>query len=69
MAKKSLSVYEYANHFGLVILSGFQSIKTRVITQIPTVRPGSELCGYFKATVRKRIVLLGTNELDYTRPS
>lgn len=69
MAKKGLSVYEYANHFGLVILSGFQSIKTRLITQIPTVRPGFELCGYFKSTVRRRIVLLGNKELDYIRSS
>ena len=65
MSQKSISVYDYANHFGLVILSGYESIKERYITQVPTVRPGFELCGYFEATVRKRIVLLGKKELKY----
>ena len=65
MEKKSISVYEYANHFGLTILCGYQSIKERRISQVPMVRPGFELCGYYEATVRERIVLIGKKELKY----
>lgn len=65
MDKKSITVYEYANHFGLVILSGYQSIKKKTITEVPTVRPGFELCGYFEATVRSRVVILGKKEMQY----
>ena len=65
MFSKSISVYEYANHFGLVVLSGYQKLKEKKITQVPTIRPGFELSGYFEATVRSRIVMLGKKELKF----
>lgn len=65
MNEKSVTVYEYANRFGLAVLSGYQSIKKRRILEIPIVRPGFELCGYFEATVRRRLVIMGKKELEY----
>lgn len=65
MDKKYITVYDYANHFGLIILSGYQSIKKKKIIEIPIVRPGFELCGYFQATVRSRLVIMGKKELEY----
>lgn len=65
MLDKFVTVQEYAQHFGLVVLSGYQSLSERKITHLQVNRPGFELTGFFEATNKKYLVILGHRELAY----
>ena len=65
MAKNFITVQEYAQHFGLVVLSGYQSLSKRKIEHLQINRPGFELTGFFKATNKKYLVILGHREIEY----
>lgn len=65
MTKKFITVQEYAQHFGLVVLSGYQEMKNRHIEQMAINRPGFELTGYFDNADKKYLIVLGHREIDY----
>lgn len=65
MAKKFITVQEYAQHFGLVVLSGYQQLKTRKIEQMSFNRPGFELTGYFDNADKEYMIVLGHREMSY----
>lgn len=65
MEKNFITVQEYAQHFGLVVLSGYQSLSKRKIEHLQINRPGFELTGFFKATNKKYLVILGHREIEY----
>lgn len=67
MQEKILTVQEYANHFGLIALSGYEEMKNRRIQLLPINRPGFELCGFFEATDKDRLVVIGTKESIYIK--
>lgn len=65
MLEKFVTVQEYAQHFGLVVLSGYQSLSHRKIGHLQINRPGFELTGFFGATNKNYLVVLGHRELLY----
>ena len=65
MSNKFVTLQEYAQHFGLIVLSGYQSLKTRKIRFMQINRPGFELTGFFDATNKNYIVVLGHREIIY----
>lgn len=65
MQKNSITVREYAQHFGLVILSGFDTLDQREIVDMAINRPGFELCGFFKATDKHKLVVFGNKEIEF----
>lgn len=69
MSKKFITVQEYAQHFGFVILSGYQEMKNRHIEQMALNRPGFELTGYFDNADKEYLVVLGHREIDYINKS
>ena len=65
MTKKFITVQEYAQHFGLVVLSGYQQLKTRKIEQMSFNRPVFELTGYFDNADKEYMIVLGHREMSY----
>ena len=67
MAKKYITVQDYVNHFGMIVLSGYQDLKNRFIKEVPMNRPGFELTGFFDAAGTERLVIIGNKEMAYIR--
>ncbi len=65
MSQKKLTVQEYANHFGLVCISGQNSALKRQILEVSINRPGIELAGFFNSPRSKRLIFFGNHELDF----
>lgn len=65
MVKKSITVQQYAKHFGLTVLNGYEELGNRMIEEMATNRPGFELCGFFESNDPKRLVVIGNKEMDY----
>lgn len=65
MAEKTLTVQEYANHFGLICISGHTSALKREIKEVSINRPGIELAGFFNSPRSKRLIFFGNHEIDY----
>ncbi len=65
MSEKKLTVQEFANHFGLVNLSGDKEALKREILEVSVNRPGLELAGFFEYPRFKRLIFLGNHELAF----
>lgn len=65
MQKRFITVGEYVRHFGLIILSGFESLDKKKIEEMSINRPGFELCGFFEATDKTRMVIIGNKEIEF----
>lgn len=63
--KKSITIFEYANHFGLIWVNGDVEAMNRPITSKSVNRPGLELAGYFDYPISTRLILLGNKECSY----
>ena len=63
MAKKYITVQDYVNHFGMVVLSGYEELKNRFIKEVPMNRPGFELTGFFDAAGTDRLIIIGNKEM------
>ncbi len=67
MKKKTITIQDVANHFGLVWLNGdFNSMKREVV-EINVNRPGLELAGFFDSPRSKRIIVIGNKETLYIK--
>lgn len=67
MLKQSISIYEYANHFGLIWISGDRNAMKREIIERSINRPGLELAGYFDYAISSRIIFIGNKEAAFIR--
>lgn len=65
MREKKLTVQEFANHFGLICVSGDKEALQREITEVSVNRPGLELAGFFEYPRFKRLIFLGNHELAF----
>ena len=65
MSDKFITVEEYVKHFGLVVLSGYEEMKNRRISELQVNRPGFELTGFFETTDNHRLVVIGNKEMQY----
>lgn len=65
MTHKKLTVQNYANHFGLICISGDSDALQREITEVSVNRPGLELAGFFEYPRSKRLIFFGHHELAY----
>lgn len=65
MNKKELSIFEFANHFGLIWLNGDKEAMKRKICEKNINRPGLELAGYFDYPISKRLIFIGNKEIAY----
>ncbi len=67
MAKKSIKILEYANHFGLIWINGDREAMEREITERGINRPGLELAGFFDYAISKRLIFIGNKEASYIK--
>lgn len=65
MASKTITIQDFANHFGLVCISGDLSSMQRPIEEVSVNRPGLELAGFFDYPRSKRLIFLGNKEMKY----
>ena len=65
MAKQSITIFEFANHFGLIWLNGDKEAMKRKIFEKNINRPGLELAGYFDYAISKRLIFIGNKEHSY----
>lgn len=65
MTKQSISIFEFANHFGFIWLNGDRNAMQRQITERSINRPGLELAGYFNYSLAKRLIFIGNKEHSY----
>lgn len=65
MAKQSISIFEFANHFGFIWLNGDREAMKRQIVEKSINRPGLELAGYFNYSLSKRLIFIGNKEHAY----
>ncbi len=67
MQERFITVSEYVRHFGLVVLSGFDALDKKKITEMSINRPGFELCGFFDSTDKTRMVIIGNKEMEFIK--
>lgn len=67
MEKNGISIFEYANHFGLIWINGDRDAMNRMITEKGINRPGLELAGFFDYAISKRLVFIGNKESSYIK--
>ena len=67
MAKQSITILEYANHFGLIWINGDRDAMKREITERGINRPGLELAGFFDYAISKRLIFIGNKEASYIK--
>lgn len=65
MSKKSISIFEFANHFGLIWLNGDKAAMKKQIFERNINRPGLELTGYFDYAISQRLIFIGNKEHSY----
>ena len=65
MAKKPITIFEFANHFGLIWLNGDKKAMERQISEKNINRPGLELAGFFDYEISKRLIFIGKKENSY----
>lgn len=65
MSKKSISIFEFANHFGLIWLNGDKAAMKKQISERNINRPGLELTGYFDYAISQRLIFIGNKEHSY----
>jgi HPr kinase/phosphorylase len=63
--EKTISIFEYANHFGLIWANGDKDAMKRQINSKILNRPGIELAGFFDYKISSRLLLLGNKECRY----
>lgn len=65
MTSKNITIQDFANHFGLLCISGDINSMKRPIKEVSVNRPGLELAGFFDYPRSKRIIFLGNKEMKY----
>lgn len=65
MNKRLLTIFEFANHFGLIWLNGDKNAMQRKIHEKNINRPGLELAGFFDYPISKRLIFIGNKEIAY----
>jgi len=65
--EKTISIFEYANHFGLIWANGDKEAMKRQINSKIINRPGIELAGFFDYKISSRLLLLGNKECRYLK--
>jgi HPr kinase/phosphorylase len=65
--EKTISIFEYANHFGLIWANGDKEAMKRQINSKIINRPGIELTGFFDYKISSRLLLLGNKECRYLK--
>ncbi len=65
MSKKSISIFEFANHFGFIWLNGDKAAMKKQIFEKNINRPGLELTGYFDYAISQRLIFIGNKEHSY----
>ena len=67
MKEQHITIQEYANHFGLMWLSGDREAMKRPIYEPTVNRPGLELACFFDYPRCKRLVFLGNKETAFIK--
>ena len=67
MKEQHITIQEYANHFGLMWLSGDREAMKRPIYEPTVNRPGLELACFFDYPRSKRLVFLGNKETAFIK--
>lgn len=67
MGKRVLTIQEFANHFGLILLNGDQNALKREIKENVVNRPGIELAGFFDYAKPNRLIFLGNKEFAFMK--
>lgn len=65
MPSKKVTIQDFANHFGLVAISGDINAMKRPIEEVSVNRPGLELAGFFDYPRSRRLVFIGNKEMSY----
>lgn len=65
MPSKKVTIQDFANHFGLVCISGDINSMKRPIEEVSVNRPGLELAGFFDYPRSKRLIFFGNKEMKY----
>jgi HPr kinase/phosphorylase len=67
MKQRIVTIQHFANHFGLIWMSGDRDAMKREIHEISCNRPGLELTGFFDYPRPTRIVLIGNKETAFIK--